>query len=141
MRPSGQANFATYLLVIGGVIAVYAAIIFLPPIIDNMSVREQVDIALTKEFNEPDENLVNVVILKLNAGPAAVGSHYEEDPESGELVERRGLGIPPEGVVIERDEAAHTMRITVDYSRLIRLSPTQKFKTMTFHVEKEKTYK
>jgi hypothetical protein len=133
-------NFATWVLIVGLIGALYAAVIFVPAYIDNLSVRESVDAALTRGFTEPDDKLTEAVILKLNGGPTAVGYHFEED-ETGAMVEVPGLNIAPEGVVVVRNEGARTMQINVDYDRVVRLKPTRKFKTLHFHVEKEQSYR
>ena len=139
MQRRGESNIGTYLVVAGGVLAIYAAIIFIPAVIDNISVREAVAIALNKPFTAPDEARTESILNYVNAGPNAVGYHFEED-ENGERIERRGLGLTAENISCSKNETARTVTIYVDYTRELQLKPFKKIKTMTFHIEKEQSF-
>ncbi|MBK7863284.1 MAG: hypothetical protein IPJ65_32710 [Archangiaceae bacterium] len=140
MRPRGQMTISTWLFIIAALGVLYAAVVYVPPFVDNMSVKEAVEVAFLRGFTSPDDIVVQDVTLKLNGGPTAVGYHYETD-ESGVVTEVPGLGIPPEGVVVTRDEGTRTMTISVDYDRVVKLKPTNKYKTIHFHIEKSRDFR
>ena len=48
--------------------------------------------------------------------------------------------IEPEQITVLRNEQAKTLTIAVDYTRTVRLFPSQKYSTLRFHTEKETTY-
>jgi hypothetical protein len=135
VRPTGAVNPVSVLLVIAGAGAIYYAVMFGPLYIDNMSVKQAAEVGLTAGRG-PEESIRDVVLRTINTGPEAVGTHMEEDAE-GNLVEKRGLGLTEENVSVFKDEAAKTVRISIDYSRTVRLKPTQKTRTVSLHAEKE----
>ena len=139
MQRRGQSNIVTFLFVAGGALALYAAIIFVPAWLDNLSVKEAVAIQLNKGYTVPDENRTESIINYVNYGPTAAGYHFEESPD-GERIEVRGLGLTPENITYGRDDSSRTLTIYVDYTRELQLKPFNKIKLVTFHVEKANTY-
>jgi hypothetical protein len=118
--------------------ALYWAIMFGPLYIDNLSVREAADIGITfARIN--DDAIINGALRRINIGQDGkdpIGSHMEEN-EDGTQVEKPGLALTAENITIERDPAAKTIKVSIDYSRTVRLKPTSNVRTLTFHVEKE----
>lgn len=130
-------NLATWAAVAGALVALYCLIIFAPAYLDNLSVKEAAVAAASRGINASDDLIQGVIINRVNFGQDAVGYHYEEDPETGARTEIRGLGLEPENITVFRNEPARTLTITVAYSRVIRLFPTQRYTTLRFHIEKE----
>lgn len=139
MQPRGQSTIVTVLVVGGGLALLYGLILFGPAWIDNLSVREAATAASTRGYTMTDDVLTQIILARVNYGTDAVGYHFEED-DDGNRVEVRGLGIEPEGVTFERNDATRTLTIIVDYDREIRLWPTRKYKKLHFHVEKENSF-
>jgi hypothetical protein len=113
----------------------YYAVIFGPLYLDNLGVKEAAEIGITAARANEDV-VATAVLKKINFGPNPPGSHLEET-DSGDLVEKPGLGLTEENVSVVKDEATKTVRITIDYARTVRLVPTQSTRTVQFHVEKE----
>ena len=139
MQPRGQSTLVTSLVVVGGIALLYCLILFGPAYADNLSVREAATAASTRGYSMTDDVLTQIVLARVNYGTDAVGYHFEED-DDGNRVEVRGLGIEPEGVTFQRDDATRKLTVIVDYDREIRLWPTRKYKKLHFHVEKENTF-
>jgi len=142
VRPSGAVNPLAVLLGAAFAAAVYWAVIFGPVYLDNMGVREAIDVGFATahpvESNRGTDDEVRAAVLRrINEKPDPVGWHMEEDPKTGEMVEKFGLGLEPDAVTVERDPATSRIRVAVDYSRTVRYKPTQKVRVVSFHVEKE----
>ncbi len=132
-------SVSTWLFLAALVAVLYAAVIFIPPWVDNLSVKEAVEVAFTKGYFTADERLAEVVLNRVNTGQNAVGYHFEEN-DDGQRVEVPGLGLTTDNVTVFRDEATKGIRITVDYVREVRFKPFQKVKPVHFHVEKEQSF-
>ena len=137
MRPSGAVNPISVLLVAALLAAVYWAIVAGPMYLDNFTVREIAETTIPRAYQSSDEALVQDVVTRLNMNE--VGWHREDD-ENGQGLEVPGLGVSAQNVAIERDEAAHHLRVTIRYSRDVRLVPTSKWTTIDFEATKEGTY-
>jgi len=136
----GAVNPLSVLLIAAAIGGLYAVIMFLPPIIDNLSVREACDIGVHTAEKFGDEAVTNAVLNRINNGLDAIGSHIEEDPNGGPGVEKPGLGLTADNVTVTRDASVKIVHVSVDYTRSIRMKPTASVKVMTFHVEKEGSY-
>jgi hypothetical protein len=134
VQPRGSVNPITVLMLMGVAGALWWAIIFGPVYLDNMTLREALDVGLHAPGD--DENKRDAVLKRINFGGDAVGSHTEEDA-NGNPVEVRGLGLTSDNVTVVSDREAGVIRISVDYSRDVRMAPSQKVRTVTFHIEKE----
>lgn len=131
-RATGAVNPLSVLIIAAVVGGLYWLIMFGPKYLDNLDVKEAVDIAIATAKDRGDDALVVTIISSM----AKVGWHREEDPESGDLVEKPGLGLAPENIVVERNEDAKTIRITVSYTRDVHLVPFNKWTQARFTVEK-----
>ncbi len=136
MQRRGESNLGTWGLLAALVAAIYSLILFGPAFVDNLSVREQMTAATTLGFSAPEDVVQERIVSRCNGGESAVGYHFEES-DDGTLTEVRGLGLTAENVAVYKDESTRTMTITVDYTRRIRLFPSQKYTTLHFRPEKE----
>jgi hypothetical protein len=66
---------------------------------------------------------------------ARVGYHWED--QDGQQVQVPGLGVRPDDVQIERGADQRSARITVDYSRTVKLKPLDRYWTLQFHTTRE----
>ncbi len=110
---------------------VYAVWMLSPPVLDNLDVKEAIDVALN-QARRSDDDLKRLILNRLGR----VGTHQAED-DFGNLVEKEGLGLTEDNVYIERDEVADTLLIRVTYDRVVQLRPSQYTYTLSFSPEKE----
>jgi len=66
---------------------------------------------------------------------ATVGTHWEE--RDGRQVEVPGLGLDAGDVQLERNPETKVVRITVDYTRTVKLVPLERYWSIPFHVTRE----
>lgn len=132
MKPYGKVELANLILlaVLAGFI--YSVIIFSPPVLDNLDVKEAISTALAQARRLNDDQLKALIVSSVDD----TGWHWEEN-EVGEMVEVPGLGITNDDIFIDRNTVAGVITIRVSYARHIRLKPTQKTVTMEFSPEKE----
>lgn len=121
-------------MIVGLIGALYWAVVFGPAYLDNISMREALDVAVHTRGG--DEHVVEAVINRVNFGEHAFGYHYEEN-ENGEQVEVRGMGLTADNISVDRNEQAHTLKVMIDYTRPVRLKPTSTVRSVTFHLEQE----
>lgn len=136
MRPQGKISFGglTLLLVIVG--GLWALITIAPAYLDNLDMKEAVAAAVNKaRQGHGDEPLQNGILQVANR----VGTHLEED-EYGALVEKPGLGLTPENVIIERDFTDNTLVIRVEYQRFMQFKPLKQGVTLKFAPQSEGTF-
>ncbi len=134
LRARGAVNLVTLFLLLALVAAGYAAWLLVPLYLDNLDMREAVTATFNRMGADPEDARIRNYLVGRAKG---IGTHWET--HSGERVEKPGLGLTEEDVVIERDPAAQTGRVQVDYQREVRLWPTDAYKTLDFHVEKAGT--
>lgn len=134
MRPSGRINLVSLALIAAVGAGFYWVFIFSPVYLDNLDVREAIDVAYNLSPRTSDEILRRTILERLNQ--PTLGSHQEDDG-FGNLSVVGGLGIKPEQVIIERDEVRKRILIRVEYEREIQLKPTERVRTIQFDPEKE----
>lgn len=131
MRSRGAVNLVNLtllLLVVGGS---YAGWLFVPLWLDDLDVREAVAVGFGQLPVEPtDVRIRQLVMAKLNN----VGTHWEE--KDGKQVEVPGLGIALEDIQVERNPQANTGRIAIDYTRMAKLKPLDRFWPVHFLTER-----
>lgn len=131
MRSRGAVNLVNLtllLLVVGGS---YAGWLFVPLWLDDLDVREAVAVGFGQLPVEPtDVRIRQLVMAKLNN----VGTHWEE--KDGKQVEVPGLGIALEDIQVERNSQANTGRIAIDYTRMAKLKPLDRFWPVHFLTER-----
>ena len=116
------------LLLVGG--AAYAGWLFVPLWLDDLDVREALAVGFGQLPVEPDQRVRELVMAKLRS----VGSHWEE--QNGKQVEVPGLGIGLEDIQVERDPRANTGRVAIDYTRMVKLKPLDRFWPVHFLAER-----
>jgi hypothetical protein len=112
----------------------YLAWIYVPLWLDNLDVKQAVSAGvgqLTSELGADPERVRAEVVRRLSN----VGAHWEE--RDGRQVEVPGLGLDARDVQIERDGETKVVRLTVDYSRTVKLVPLERYWSVPFHVTRE----
>jgi hypothetical protein len=115
------------LLVAGGA---YAGWIFVPLWLDDLDVREAVAVGFGQLPVEGDQRIRELVMAKLRN----VGSHWED--QDGKHVEVPGLGIAMDDIQVERNPQASTGRVAIDYTRMVKLKPLDRFWPVHFLAER-----
>jgi hypothetical protein len=139
VQPRGAVNLSNW---IGGLAAagvIYSAVIFGPPYLDNLDVRSATDAALTLGYMYRHELIAQKIMLQVNEGPTQVGTHWIQDEETLEWLERPGLGLEEDNIRTEANEMTKTLRIDVDYVRKVRLFPSKEFRDLHFHITRVRT--
>lgn len=138
MNQRGKIQFTTILLILGLVTAGWAAFIWGPIYIDNMTVRQtttQYMSRFTSHSTRGDIDLRQLYVNELNR----IGDHVEND-EFGNPKKVPGLGITPENITMEYDSVQSIARVGVEYDRTFQLYPFKKWKTIHFSVFKEQPF-
>jgi hypothetical protein len=130
-KPYGRIDLGSLVLIAAFVGFVYGVWMFSTPVLDNLDVKEAIDVALN-QAQRSDEELERVILQRLSK----VGTHQAVD-DFGNLVVEEGLGLTEENIYIERNEVAGTLFIRVSYDRVVQLKPTKSTYTLSFSPEKE----
>jgi hypothetical protein len=121
-------NLTLLLLVVGGT---YVGWLFVPLWLDDLDVREAVAVGFGQlPVEATDVRIRQLVMAKLNN----VGTHWEE--KDGKQVEVPGLGIALEDIQVERNSQANTGRVAIDYTRMVKLKPLDRFWPVHFLTER-----
>jgi hypothetical protein len=121
-------NTTLLLLLLGGG---YAGYLFIPLWLDDLDVREAVAAAFGQMSTNNDDNAIRGVVL---SRAKTVGTHWEE--KDGKRVEVPGLGLESSDVVVERKTDSSEGRIRVEYTRVVRLRPLERYYSVPFQDEK-----
>jgi hypothetical protein len=127
----GAVSFFTILMLLVLAVGGYLGWLLVPLWLDNLDMREASTATLNRLASNPDVEAVRVFYLDRSK---RIGTHWVT--EGGTRVEKPGLGLTADDIVIERDPFEHTAHIQVDYQREVKLWPTERFATFDFHVEK-----
>jgi hypothetical protein len=132
-HPSGKVSFGglVLLLLVAGVI--YLGVMLAPVYVDNFDVKEAATIAFNRIQQGLDDDGIRALILERTG---RVGNHWERDQFDRDILVP-GLGLTEEQIHIERSGVTGHVRIQVDYSRRVRLKPSNMVRTVNFHVVKE----
>ncbi len=130
-NPYGRIELGNLVLIAAFVGFVYAVWMFSTPVLDNLDVKEAIDVALN-QAQRSDDQLERVILSRLSK----VGTHQAED-DFGNVVEKPGLGLSEENIYVERNEVAGTLLIRVSYDRVVQLKPSKSTYTFSFSPEKE----
>ncbi|MFL5356956.1 hypothetical protein [Archangium sp.] len=132
-HPSGKVSFGglVLLLLVAGV--VYLGVMLAPVYVDNFDVKEAATIAFNRIQQGLDDDGIRALILERTG---RVGNHWERDQFDRDILVP-GLGLTEEQIHIERSGVTAHVRIQVDYSRRVRLKPSNMVRTVNFHVVKE----
>lgn len=112
--------------------AIYCAVIFLPVWADNFDVKEAVAAAYNTSNRNDDEKLRELIKKRT----AETATHTETD-EFGYTVEKPGLGLTDEDILIERDTVQNRIKVQVNYERKVRLKPLKRIVRWKFQVKRE----
>jgi hypothetical protein len=129
-------TFLGYLMVAGLLAALYGVIMFGPLYIDHMEVKDTCNAAFNRFKDVGREGLQADVLDRLNRVPWAT---HEERDEMDQVVEKPGLGLTEEDVVVEVNEQLKQVFLKVDYQRKVVLKPTNKVRIVKFHFERRDT--
>jgi hypothetical protein len=133
VRDSGKVSLGTLvlLLLLGG--AVYVAALYVPLWVDSLDVRE----AVAAAHNLSGHNLNDAVLRnEIRKRTSEMGTHEETDTW-GNTRTVPGLGLDDEQILIERDEVTGSVRIEVEWERVVTLKPTRREHTFHFRAVKE----
>lgn len=131
MHPSGKVNLIGLVLLAGLVLAVWLGVHFVPLYVDHLDVQHAVRAAHAQVGVESDAQLRR----EIRESTHEMGTHVETD-SWGNPVERPGLPIPDEDIVIERDTRTGEVSIEVVYTREVSLAPLDRVEVLTFRAEK-----
>jgi hypothetical protein len=132
-HPSGRISFGGLVLltlVAGGI---YLGVMFVPFYVDNLDVKEAVAVAYNRAARTTDDESLRTGIIESTSN---MGTHWERDQFDRDIL-MPGLGLTPEQILIERSDVTRDIRIQVDYTRRVRLKPTNKVHTLHFSVVRE----
>src|SRR5947209_8298304 len=118
MRAAGKVNLVALVLLAGAAGAIYWLIFFIPVYLDNIDVKNAVEAAYNRAASLDDVTIRG----QIKAEASRFGTHIEDDG-FGNMVEKQGLGLTDEQIVIERDEVLKTVLVRVDYAREVKLKP------------------
>ena len=128
-------NLVSLTLLAAAVSGAYLAWLCVPLWLDDLDVREALAAGagqLVSENTALDAPMIQKMVAARLAG---VGNHWEE--RDGKQVEMPGLGVDPADVQIERAADGKTGRVTLDYTRTVKLRPLNRFWTIQFHTSRE----
>jgi hypothetical protein len=117
----------------------YLAWIYVPLWLDDLDVREALSAGvsqLTSEAGGPDQSTIQA---RVAARLAHVGNHWEE--QDGKQVQVPGLGLEADDIQVERSKDGRSGKVSVDYSRTVRLKPLDQYWTVKFHTSREANLK
>jgi hypothetical protein len=132
MRPYGKINLFGLILLAAIVGGLYAVVMLGPIYADNIDVQEAVNQAYNLYGRNPDERVRDSIRDKLRN----VGTHVETDEFGYEKI-LPGLALTDEQIVFDRNDPANTVRIEVNYERVVELKPFKKIIVLDFHPSKE----
>jgi hypothetical protein len=133
MRPSGKVSFGNLVLLALLAGALYFGVLLVPLYVDHMDVKEAVAAAHNQSGrNHNDENLK----YEIRTRTSQMGSHVEYDRFNNPTVVP-GLGLTDEQISIERSGVNGSVRIEVNYTRTVRLKPSQRLYTKRFSAVKD----
>ena len=123
-------NLVHLTLLVAAVTVGYLGWLWVPLWLDDLDVHEAVAVAISQLGEGQSEERVRTMV----AGRLGkVGFHFEE--QNGAQVEVPGLGVDPGDLQIERHE--RSAKVTLDYSRTVKLKPLERYYTFHFHTGRE----
>jgi hypothetical protein len=138
VRNSGKVNPVSILVILAVAGALWWVFTFAQVYLDHMDVQDAISTGFNMVKNGEKEEQVHSVVLGQCNKPT-LGWHWENN-ELGERKQAEGLGLTEENFKLERDEATLTFTISMDYTREVLMRPTDKWRTVHFHVEKHGAY-
>lgn len=130
--PWGKVDLQNLVLLFALAGFIYGVIIFAPPVLDNLDVKEAIAISLNQAHRLSDDEIKALIIARTDDK----GWHWEQN-EIGEWVEVKGLGLTGDHIVIDRNTVTGVITIRVNYERRVRFKPTQLTVSLSFSPERE----
>jgi hypothetical protein len=119
----GKIDLVGFLLLVVLAFGIYAALMFVPVYVDNFYVSHAVAIGCNIASKGFSDNKVR--------------SEIRDRLRSGGEDAVPSLNLTDDQIVIERDEAGHTVSVQVDYARSVKLNPSDRIVSLTFHLRKD----
>lgn len=132
MRRNGESNPVTWIVVLALIGAGFYGYHVGPVYMDNLEVKEAAAEAFNLYWTNGEKNARDRLVIRLNE--KGIGTHLEVD-ENGVESWKPGLGIDPERVTFV-DSPDGTLRVTVNYDRVVIFSPLKKRKIFNVTAEK-----
>jgi hypothetical protein len=127
-------NLVNFTLTVALVSVAYLGWIWVPLWLDNLDVKEALAAGvgqLAADVPYPPETVRAQAVAKLKR----VGTHYQDT--DGQQVEVPGLGVGPDDLQIDRDPDGRTIRLSVDYTRVVKLKPFDRYWAIPFHTSSQ----
>jgi hypothetical protein len=132
-------NVVNLTLTVAVVSGAYLGWLYIPLWLDDLDVREALAAGVGQLTSE-NLGMTEPAIQKAAAARLAkVGYHWED--QDGKQVQVPGLGIEPEDIQVERSQDGRSGKLTVDYSRTVKLKPLDQYWTLRFHTAREANLK
>jgi len=128
-------NVVNLTLTVAVVSGAYLAWIYIPLWLDDLDVREALAAGVGQLTSENLGMTEDAIQKGVAARLAHVGYHWEDQ------VQVPGLGVEPDDVQVERSKDGRSGKLTVDYSRTVRLKPLNQYWTLRFHTSREANLK
>lgn len=132
MNRRGETDWSLMLMIAAAIAAIYCGIIFLPVWADNFDVREAVAAAYNTSGRNDDEKLRELIRERTKE----TATHLAVD-EFGYAVEKPGLGLTDEQILIERDTVRGQIKVEVKYQRRVKMKPLKRIVRWNFEVKRE----
>src|SRR5215831_2876284 len=130
MKRPAENRLTNFIFLLLGVGAVYCAVLFAGPYLDNYQVKQAVRSAHLRARETGDE-VLRAQILR--------DSFWElgsSEPSERRLPQAYGVGLKQEDIVIQRGQDGNVL-IRIRYQRRVRLRPLDQFVTLRFNVEED----
>lgn len=118
-KVQGKIDLVGFLLVFMIAFGIYAALMIVPAYLDNFSVSHAV--------------AVGCVLASSGSSDGKVRTEIRERLRTGGEDAVPGLNLTDDQIVIERNEAAQTVSVRVDYARNVKLEPFGRTVRLAFH--------
>lgn len=139
-RLRGGVNLVNLTLTVALLSGAYLTWLYVPLWLDDLDVREALAAGAGQLTSESSLGMdAPAIQTTVAARLAKVGYHWEE--QDGRQVQFPGLGLEPDDVRIERGADGRWGRLTVDYTRTVKLKPLDRYWTLKFHTAREATLK
>jgi hypothetical protein len=135
VRRNGETNPVTVIVVLALAAAGFYIYHVGPLYMDNLDAKEAAAEAFNVFFTDGEEAAKTRLLIRLNAKSPGT-HHYEVDDEGVESIVP-GFGLGEDNVTFAYDEKAKSLKVRIEYDRLVEFSPLKKRKL--FHLIAEKS--
>lgn len=123
-----------YLVALGVLAALYAAVMFGPLWLDHFDAKDLVNSTFNQFRDLGPEQFEAELLRKLNVVEWATHPELDED---GVTKEVKGLGLTDDDVFVEYEERTKILWVKVNYTRRVVLKPTDKVRVFKFTIERK----